>query len=243
VNGTLPNIFNAKDAHFKETELASYVTLYLEEEIRKEALVRSLAAFSNFFRLACIESGNTVKFRNIAQEIGVSHSTISEYYKILQDCMIVEIIESLTTTTTRRVLYKSPKYLIFDLGVRRLGSKETNNPTVKQLSCLFEQFIGLELIKLARSSEYGSSSTTIKFWKDYNGPEIDYVIDKYGEYIPVEVKWTEKPSYKDCRHIVTFHKEYPTSKRGYIVCNTPYSMQLADNIYAISWRELHKVFS
>jgi len=39
----------------KEEELDSYVHLYLDEEIRKEALVRNIGAFSNFLQLAADE--------------------------------------------------------------------------------------------------------------------------------------------------------------------------------------------
>lgn len=89
-HGSLPGIININDLLAIEQDLKSYVSLYLEEEIRKEALVRNLGAFNNFLRLACMESGNIVNLSKISQEIGVSHNTISEYYQILIDCMVAK---------------------------------------------------------------------------------------------------------------------------------------------------------
>ncbi len=66
--------------------LGSYVSLYLEEEVRKEALVRNIGSFSNFLQLACIESGNNVNLRSIGSEIGVSHNTINRI--LIEFCVI-----------------------------------------------------------------------------------------------------------------------------------------------------------
>lgn len=239
LNGSLPGIITVNKPENIEEELTSYVALHLEEEIRKEALVRNLSAFSDFLRLACIESGNIINFRNISQEVGVAHTTISEYYRILKDCMIITEFLPLVKTNSRRILTKSSKYALFDLGVRRVGAKESFNRDVKHLSFLFEQFIGLELKKII---DLEQQKINVLFWRDHNGPEIDFVLEKQGIYTPVEVKWTKNPTEKDIKHIITFQKEYPVSKYGYIVCQTPYPMQLSDKIIAISWKNLNDIF-
>ena len=240
-HGSLPGIINTNDLLEIEQDLGSYVSLYLEEEIRKEALVRNLGAFNNFLRLACIESGNIVNLSKISQEIGVSHNTISEYYQILIDCMVAKKIEPLTKSSSRRKLAKSPKYIIFDLGIRRLAANESNHPNIKQLSLLFEQFIGLELEKLINQHQY-EKNFRLLFWRDHAGPEIDFILEHQGTYIPIEVKWTTKPNNKDIKHLTKFMQEYSVKKIAYVVCQTPYPYELAENIMAISWKDLNIIF-
>ena len=46
INGSLPEIITTKNKEEKEELLAAYVTLYLEDEVRSEALVRHLASFA-----------------------------------------------------------------------------------------------------------------------------------------------------------------------------------------------------
>lgn len=74
--GTLPGIYTLTDESNKEMALASYFHIYLEEEIRREALVRRLGAFSRFWEAVCQQSGKLISFRSLSQDIGVTHSTI-----------------------------------------------------------------------------------------------------------------------------------------------------------------------
>ncbi|OGV25979.1 MAG: hypothetical protein A3F18_01935 [Legionellales bacterium RIFCSPHIGHO2_12_FULL_37_14] len=239
VNGSLPEILVMSNQAQIDLQLNTYVNVYLEEEIRKEALVRNVGAFSNFLRLACIESGNIANFNKLSQEIGVAHNTISDYYGILNDCMVVEKIEPLSKGSQRRRLTKSAKYILFDLGVRRIGALEPVNPTIKQKSELFEQFIGLELRKLMLEN---SLNGQLLFWRDHAGPEVDYVIEYSGYYIPVEVKLTNSPKSKDIRHLLTFKNEYKNVKYAFVVCRIDIPRILTENVIALPWQQLAKVF-
>jgi len=239
LNGSLPAIATISQQTDINEELSSYVHTYLEEEIRKEALVRNIPAFSHFLKLAATESGNLVSFRNIAQEIGVSHSTIAEYYHILEDCMIAERFEPLTKSLTRKRLTKSPKYILFDLGIRRLSAQEGYPLPEQLLPKLFEQWVGLELRHLTRQH---SSPVSIKFWRDHSGPEVDWVIEINNTLIPIEVKWTNTPTLKDARHLETFMQEYGIEK-SFIVCRAPYPAQLNKKVTALPWQHLPQLLN
>jgi uncharacterized protein len=237
--GCLPGIVLEENEDYKEDDLESYVISYLEEEIRAEALVRNIGAFSRFLELAGIESGNIINMSKISQEVGVSSSTIQEYFYILEDCLLAKRIPAYTHSLTRKKLSKSAKYLIFDLGVRRICSKEGVKLSSKRLGQLFEQYVGLELLKLF---QFSRAKCTIYYWRSHDGPEIDYVIEvnKQG-VIPVEVKWTDTPSYKDCKHLHTFINEYEQVTKGFVVCTTPHRLKLSATVDAIPWQMLGDV--
>lgn len=59
----MPGFVQSRDDHDRETDLASYVTTYLEAEVRSEALVRNLASFSRFLELAAAEAGRIINSR------------------------------------------------------------------------------------------------------------------------------------------------------------------------------------
>lgn len=233
--GSLPGILAVSDFRDREIDLESYVTTYLEEEVRAEAVVRNLGNFARFLELAASESGGIINLRKLSQEIGVSHTTIGAYYQILEDCLIAERIEPLAHSKTRKKLTKSDKYLFFDLGVRRLAAREGIKPSRDTLGRLFEQFVGLELL---RSAHVKGQSTRIRFWRDPDGPEVDWVIDREGVYTPIEVKWTEKPTTGDIRHLETFLSEYESAKVGYLVCQGPRKIKLSDRVFALPWQSL-----
>ncbi|EKD91867.1 MAG: putative ATPase, partial [uncultured bacterium] len=78
--GGLPMIYLSDEP---QEDLEAYVATYLEQEIRAEALVSKLPAFSRFLQLSALTSGNTLNFASIANDAGVSGVTLREYYQIL----------------------------------------------------------------------------------------------------------------------------------------------------------------
>lgn len=236
--GSLPRIILTSDDNDKVQELAAYVATYVEDEIRTEAAVRNVSNFVRFLPLAASQSGKLINFNHLSQEIGVAHTTINNYYQILEDCLIAYRIEPLTKSTKRKRLTRTPKYLFFDIGVRRFCANETAKeiPT-EYKGQLFEEFVGLELLRHLHLRNEGE----LQFWRDNNGPEVDWVVNFQEKLIPVEVKWTDKPSLKDSKHLQVFLTEYTQAEKAYIVCRTPKKMKLAENIYALPWQDIEEI--
>lgn len=237
--GTLPGIMNESDPALKEIDLYSYVSTYLEEEIRKEALVRNIGHFSRFLQIAAGEAGCQLNFSRLSQDIGIADTTIANYYQILEDCMLVSRIDPVISSYTQRRLVKSPKYLFFDLGVRRACANEGVRLPKKMMSILFEHYVGNELVY---QSQLDHPQAKVRYWRDTAGPEIDYILDVAHHYFPIEVKWTEKPDLNDARHLRKFMAEYPEAQEAYIVCQTPHRYRISDKIMALPWQEISYIF-
>ncbi|OGT36450.1 MAG: hypothetical protein A3F11_11705 [Gammaproteobacteria bacterium RIFCSPHIGHO2_12_FULL_37_14] len=235
--GTLPFIVLDVNDDNREADLRSYVTTYLEEEIRAEALVRNIGNFSRFLELAASESGHIVNFTKLSQDVGVASTTIIDYYQVLEDCMITLRIDPIIHSISHRRLIKSPKYIFFDLGVRRACTNEGHQLPEKYLAHLFEQYIGIELIHQIRKL----SSAKLRYWRDSNNVEVDYVLETSGRYIPIEVKWTEEPSINDARHLKKFLLEYENTDKGYIICRTPQAIEISENIIALPWQRVKEI--
>lgn len=235
--GSLPFVFFEEDCMNKADDLLSYTDIYLEEEVRQEALVRNLAAFSRFLELAAIESGHPINLTKLSQDIGVHVHVISEYFQILEDSLIAEKITSISEAdhASRRRLTSAPKYLFFDVGIRRICAKEGIELSEEALGRQLEQWVGIELCRYLRLF---SPQSRLRYWRDHNGPEVDYVIDTHHVFLPIEVKWTENPRIQDCRHLQKFMDEYPCQAMAFLVCRTPRKRLLSEKIMALPWQEL-----
>lgn len=238
LTGALPGIVGVAGDAARDQDLRAYASLYLEEEVRAEALVRNLGQFSRFLQLAALESGGISHFRGLAQELGVAHTTVAGYYEILEDCLIAERVEPLTQSRTRKKLTKSPRYLFFDLGVRRAAAEEGRRLPPRVLGGLFEQFVGLEFIRLGRQAQ---PEVHVRFWRDPDGPEVDWVLIREDRCLPVEVKWSEAPAAADARHLETFLHEHRSARSGLVICRAPRRFQLTRNIVALPWQEIPSV--
>jgi predicted AAA+ superfamily ATPase len=71
-----------------------------------------------------------------------------------------------------------------------------------------------------------------------DGREIDYLVELNGELIPIEVKWTDRPSHSDARHLIAFLKDHKEAQQAYVVCRCPKPQKLADGITALPWQNL-----
>lgn len=235
LDGTLPGIIQLTENEAKDEDLQAYASLYIEDEIRTEALVRNVAHFSAFLNLAASEAGNIINMAKLSQEIGVAHTTIADYYQILEDCMIAEKIRPLSAVRTKRKLIKSSQYLFFDLGLKRACANEGRQPPIEHISKLFEQYIGLEILRYRNQN---NKQYELNFWRDFSGIEVDWIINSKEKLIPIEVKWTDSPKDKHIKHLKLFLKEHETAKKGYLICQTTRRAKLSENIYAIPWQEL-----
>jgi predicted AAA+ superfamily ATPase len=238
--GTLPGIVLDSDNEAKEVDILSYVATYLEQEIRAEAVVRNIGSFARFLQVAAGEAGKQLNFTRLSHDIGVADTTIANYYQILEDCLIVLRIDPITNGQTKRRLIKSPKYLFFDLGIRRACANEGTGLQQRVMAELFEHYVGNELVY---QSQLNHPHVKVKYWRDAAGPEIDYVLDASHQFTPIEVKWSDKPRLVDARHLIKFMQEHPTAKMSYIVCRTPQRYKLAANVTVIPWQEINEVFA
>ena len=118
--GALPGIVTA-DQQDRAELLKAYGFVHLEEEIRREALVKDWGAFVRFLQLAAVESGQILNYANISQESGISQPTVKGYYQLLED-MFVGLRVPAYSKSLRKNLLSTPKFLFFDLGVRHAAA-------------------------------------------------------------------------------------------------------------------------
>ena len=209
LDGALPAIRSTPHTADREADLHSYVETYLEEEVRQEALVRNVGAYGRFLELAAREAGRVVNFSRISRDVGVSSVTIQAYYEILCDCLVAERVEPLTRSASRKKLTRASRYLIFDTGVGRVAAREGRRLPLSRMGELFEQFVGLELLRYCRLH---APAARLRFWRDPDGPEVDWVLEHPGGLLPIEVKLGDRPVERDTRHLEVFLEEYRRSR-------------------------------
>ena len=84
-HGLLPPHYDAEDPSLL---MSAYLDVYLNEEIKAEALVRNQTSFNRFLSTAAMTDGEMVNYNNIASDCGVSANTVKEYFSILEDTLV-----------------------------------------------------------------------------------------------------------------------------------------------------------
>lgn len=199
--GGLPGVYLSEDPR---EELQAYVQTYLTEEIAAEGVVRDLPRFSRFLRSAALSSGEILNFQSIAEDAGVSPTTVREYYRILEDTLLGYLIEPHSKAGSRKEVSKA-KFYLFDLGVRNAlrGISEVP-PQTKDFGDAFEHFIALELIA---ALEYLRVHRPLKFWRTHTQLEVDFIVEGL---LAIEVKSTHRAKQQHGHALRTFSELYPT---------------------------------
>ncbi len=184
--GALPSIVTSEN---KSENLYDYVHAYLNEEIKSEGLVRSLPTFSRFLELAARYNTEQIVYGNISSDVGLSSTTIKEYYQILEDTLFGQKLEPYRKTSSRKVV-SVPKFYFFDVGVVNaiLGVSAVSDKT-ESFGKLLEQYVYQEIrayIGLQRNQTW-----KLYYWRTHQQHEVDFVIqNEKNELILVEVKAT-----------------------------------------------------
>jgi uncharacterized protein len=191
--------------------LRSYTTIYLEEEIRREALVKDWTDFARFLQLAASESGQMLNYAKIAKDAGITIPTVKSYYQLLED-MFVGFRVMAFSGSPRKSLLSTERFFFFDVGVRNAAAEVPLEPAIVRADPgpLFEQWVGIELWK--RLEYLGSGR--LAYLRSKGGAEVDFIIQRNKALIPIEVKWTDRPSLHDARHLLTFLGEHPKHRRS-----------------------------
>jgi len=227
--GGLPAVVTSE---FPEEELQAYTGTYLQEEIKAEGLVRKLGPFATFLRAAALSNGQVMNFAKLASDVEVSAPTIREYFSILEDTMVGQLLEPWRGSRKRRAV-AAAKFYFFDTGVTHtLAGTKALDPNSNLYGDAFEQWIFMELRAWL---SYSRRHATLGYWRIDKDCEVDFLV---GEDGAIEVKATRKLRNEDFRGLRALREE-GVFKTFVIVSRDPIA-RIHDGILCLPWKEFVK---
>jgi len=134
----------------------------------------------------------------------------------------------------RKSLLSTERFSFFDVGVRNAAAELPLQAAAVRANPgpLFEQWVGIELWK--RLQYLGGGK--LHYLRSKAGAEVDFIIARGGRLSPIEVKWTERPTPGDARHLERFLDEHAKRARhGHIICRCSVPLALTDRVTALPW--------
>ena len=177
-----------------------------------------------------------INYAAISREAGVSLPTVKTYYQLLEDLFIGFRVTAFSGSP-RKSLLSTERFFFFDVGVRNAAAELPLDTAAVRANPgpVFEQWVGIELWK--RLQYLGGGQ--LQYLRTKAGAEVDLIVARGRDLIPIEVKWTERPALSDARHLSTFLREHPTRARhGYLVCRCPAPLALDQRVTALPWSHL-----
>lgn len=167
---------------------SAYFQTYIEKDVQTILNVKSKWVFDNFIRILAGRIGQVVNLESLANDVGVSASTISAWISVLESSYVIFKVEPYFENFTKRLI-KSPKIYFTDtglacylLGIRNI-EQVSRDPLIGNL---FENMAMLEILKAHYNK---GQEKNLFYFRDSKGFEVDAIIQtSQGGFIPMEFK-------------------------------------------------------
>jgi len=162
-------------------------------------------------RSAAIYSGEQVNYEAWGADAMVPSRTVREYFSILSDTLVGEMLEPWRRGTKRKPA-AAGKFYFFDNGVRNtIAGLHSLSPGTSEYGKALEHFVYCELRAWL---DYSRDDRPLGFWRTLDGKEVDFII---GDDLAIEVKSAEIP---DNRHVKGLRaiEEEGSFRRRILIC-------------------------
>jgi uncharacterized protein len=156
-------------------------------------------------RAACLRLGSVINQVELARDTGLPRTTVQRYLNLLEVSYQLVRLEPYSVNRSKRLI-KSPKLYWSDTGLA-MHLAQLNAPTGAHL----ENIVCTDLLAWR---EIDTARPAILYWRTSTGDEVDFLIERKGKLLPIEVKATENPGYNDSKGLRAFKDEYGADVLG-----------------------------
>jgi predicted AAA+ superfamily ATPase len=217
---------------------ASYVQTYLERDVRTLRQIGDLTQFQAFLRLLAARSGQLLDLSGLARDLGVAVNTAKAWLSVLEATYQVFVLRPYYANVGKR-LVKTPKVYFTDVGTLcyLTGLRDPAHAAAGPMAgSIFETAVVAEVLK---AITHQGDVPQLHFWRTAAGAEVDLVIDRGGELIPVEIKGSATPRAEMANGIVRFRADLgPRASRGFVIHSGSARLPLAPDVLALPFAEL-----
>lgn len=202
--GGYPKVVLTENKEEKKKVLESMFNTYLLKEIKEILDLSEDYHLINLLKALSLQTGNIISYNELSKLTGYHYYDLKKYLNILEKTYVCSLIKPFFTNK-RVELVKNPKVYFFDTGFRNVCIDNFSEER-SDMGNLYENFIFSELIK---------KNNKVKFWNTKSNAEVDFVIEKQGKIIPIEIKAKINET-KITKSFDSFIKKYEPNK-GYFL--------------------------
>jgi uncharacterized protein len=220
--GGYPRVVLEDRVEEKRKIIAELYQSYLVKDIVELLGVQKSNSFTALVRIMASQIGKMVNINELSSTLGIHKTTINQYLWYMEQTFFIDKVTPFFKNI-RKEITKAPVYYFSDMGMRNyaLGIFGTSIP-ISDPGFLFQNFVFPILKKLTRSS-----SLQIHYWRTMNKAEVDFVIDKVTDTVPIEVKYQNLTKPNLARSFQSFISTYQPKKA--FVIHIGKEMHVAEN--------------
>lgn len=173
--GGYPKVVLTSEVEMKKTILQDLYQTMILKDISNTFSISDISSLELFVKYLAINNGKITSYESISKNISLSFPTIKKYIDAMKKSYLIYELVPFYKNKLKEIV-KQPKIYFIDCGMRNIISNQFESTPSGET---FENYVLSELIK---------AGFTPKYWRTKGGAEVDFIIDKKGELIPIEVK-------------------------------------------------------
>lgn len=206
ITGGYPEAQKITSIRGKSLWCNSYISTYVERDIRDVGELRDIASFIRFYNIITPRSGSLLNKSDLANDANISEATLSNYLSMLSMIYQVSLIQPYSSNISKRFI-KTPKLYMNDTG---LLAHILNITTTDELlaspkkGSVVETFVFCELQK---HISYSHTAPKLYHYRTNDKKEIDFILEKGDKIVAIEVKSSQTIKMDDFKHIIDFQNK------------------------------------
>ena len=204
-----------------------YIRTYLERDLQALSSIAALPDFRRLMRATALRIGGLVNQTKLGRDVALPQSTVHRYLNLLETSYLLVRLPAYAVNRTKRLI-KSPKLYWGDTGVAMHLTQETAPGGAHLENLILNDLLAWRDARLARAE--------ILYWRTTAGEEVDFVVEVGDKLLPIEVKSTSRPRFRDIRNLLRFQSEYADQVEGGLLLHTGDTVEwLAPGVLAAPW--------
>ena len=217
--------------------LRSYVSTYIERDVRQIRNIPDLRVFNQFLNLAAARHSQEFHPADLSRELGITQPTVKSWGGVLEASYIAHFLPPWFRNYGKRVV-KTPKFYFHDAALVNLLTRQPDATSAlagPMGGPLLEGWVVTEATKAFMSL---GRKPDVYFWRSHDGLEVDLLIVIDGKLHPVEIKLTATPVVGHVDPINRFLAVAgdEAAPQGILVCRTETELALPNGHIAMPWQ-------
>lgn len=216
-----------QDAESRASWFSGYIATYLERDVLDLSAVHRVVELRRLMRAVCLRLGGIVNQTDLGRDVGLPQPTVHRYLGLLETSYQLVHVPAYAVNRTKRLI-KAPKVYWSDPGLALHLSGE-DEPRGAHL----ENLILADLLAWAGAQ---AERPEVMYWRTAAGEEVDFVVERKGKLLAIEVKAATRVSGADARGLRSFREEYGAACHGGLLLYAgPEVQRLAEGVMAAPW--------
>ena len=206
IKGGYPEILKIESTRGKALWFNSYISTYVERDIRDVGELRDISAFIRFYNIIAPRSCGLINKSNLASDSNLSEMTVSNYLSMLEMIYQISLLQPFSSNVSKRFI-KSSKLYMRDSGVfcHLLGIRNANDLiNSPHKGDAVETFVYGELLK---HISYSFTQAQIYHYRTNDKKEIDFIVQKADKIFAIEIKSSQSIKKDAFKHIIDFQNK------------------------------------